>query len=73
MTGNKSYTTLERIGVPERLAADPDAAKGLRELTAGELAAIEADGKANGHYRRVKAAQAAAGRTTTTPTRSDRR
>lgn len=62
VTGNKSYTTLERVGELERLAADPDVAEGLRELAAGELAAIDADGKVNGHYQRVKAAQAAAGR-----------
>jgi ParB family chromosome partitioning protein len=37
-------------------------AEGLRELAATELAGIDADGKVNGHYRRVKTAQADADR-----------
>ena len=62
VTGRKSYSLLEQVNELERLAADPDVAEGLRELAATELAGIDADGKVNGHYRRVKAAQAAAGR-----------
>jgi ParB family chromosome partitioning protein len=59
VTGRKSYTLLEQVNELERLAADPDAPEGLRALAAGELAAIDADGKVNGHYQRVKAAQTA--------------
>jgi ParB family chromosome partitioning protein len=60
VTGRKSYTLLEQVNELERLATDPDVAEGLRELAATELAGIDADGKVNGHYRRVKTAQAAA-------------
>ena len=62
VTGRKSYTLLEQVNELERLATDPDAPEGLRALAAGELAGIDADGKVNGHYRRVKAAQTAAER-----------
>jgi len=62
VTGRKSYTLLEQVNELERLATDPDTPEGLRALAAGELAGIDADGKVNGHYRRVKAAQTAAER-----------
>ncbi|MFV0307078.1 MAG: ParB N-terminal domain-containing protein [Desertimonas sp.] len=56
VTGRKSYTMLEQVGELEGLATDPDTPADLRELVAAELAAIDADGKVNGHYRHVKAA-----------------
>jgi len=62
VTGRKSYTLLEQVNELERLATDPTTPDGLRQLAATELAGIDADGKVNGHYQRVKAAQAAAER-----------
>ena len=58
VTGRKAYTRLEQVNELERLASDPSASEGLRELAAAELTAIDADGKVNGHYQRVKTAQA---------------
>ncbi|WP_370325369.1 ParB N-terminal domain-containing protein [Euzebya sp.] len=57
VTGRKSYTTLERIGELERLAADDDIPEDLRALAAEELDGIETDGKVYGHYQRVIAAR----------------
>jgi len=58
VTGRKSYSLLEQLNELERLAADPNTPEQLRELAVTELAGIDADGKVNGHYQRVKAAQA---------------
>ena len=58
VTGRKSYSRLEQVNELERLAADPATPEQLRELAVTELAGIDADGKVNGHYQRVKAAQA---------------
>lgn len=57
VTGYKSYTTLERVGEVERIAADPETPPDLRAVAMAELAGIDADGKVYGHYQRVKAAQ----------------
>jgi ParB family transcriptional regulator, chromosome partitioning protein len=57
VTGNKSYTTLERVGEVERIAADPETPPDLRAVAVAELASMDADGKVYGHYQKVKAAQ----------------
>jgi ParB family chromosome partitioning protein len=61
VTGRRSYTMLDHVGELETLAADPNTPSNLRDLATAELAAAEKEGKVEGHYRRVKAAQATAG------------
>ena len=72
VTGRKSYTLLEQVNELERLATDPTTPDGLRELATAGLAGIDADGKVNGHYQQVKAAQAAAERDRHSDTDHDR-
>lgn len=57
VTGQNSYTTLERVGEIERIVADPQTSAGLRAVAESALAGIDADGKVNGHYQHVKDAQ----------------
>ncbi|MHB1808109.1 MAG: ParB N-terminal domain-containing protein [Solirubrobacteraceae bacterium] len=59
ITAGGSHFSLEHVLEVQRLAGDSSASDGLRELAARELAAIDADGKVNGHYVAVKAAASA--------------
>jgi ParB family chromosome partitioning protein len=56
ITGRSSYWSLEHVAEIQRLAEDPAAPEPLRELARRELAAMDADGKVNGHYLTVQAA-----------------
>lgn len=60
VTGRKSHTTLDRADELERIVEDEAEPEEIRELARTEKAAMNADGKVFGHYRTVKAAQAAA-------------
>lgn len=54
VTGSKSYTTLERVCELQQLANDPNLPEHVRKQAQAELAAMEVDGKVNGHYANAK-------------------
>jgi len=55
VTGRRSYTTLERIGKLQLIAADESADEDLREQACAELDAIENGGSVASAHRRVTA------------------
>lgn len=57
VTGHKAYTRLEQVLELQRLAEDCDTPIPLRQAAMEALEHIETDGKVNGHYQQVKAAQ----------------
>lgn len=57
VTGRMAYTRLEQVLELQTLAEDSDTPIALRQAAMEALEHIEADGKVNGHYQQVKAAQ----------------
>ncbi|WP_415854305.1 ParB N-terminal domain-containing protein, partial [Sinomonas sp. G460-2] len=55
VTGRNSYTSLERIGELQRIAADPNLASDVRERAAAELAGIDAGGSITAAHQRTRA------------------
>lgn len=62
ITGKDSSWSLEHVAEVQRLAEDPASSERLRQIARRELAGMDADGKINGHYLAVQAAQAAIAR-----------
>jgi ParB family chromosome partitioning protein len=56
VTGTASYSRLEQIGALQEIAADPNQAAAVREMTARELEAIENGAPVDPAYQRVQAA-----------------
>lgn len=56
ITGRDSSWSLEHVNEVQRIADDPATSQRLRELAVRELAAMDADGKINGHHLTVQAA-----------------
>jgi ParB family chromosome partitioning protein len=58
--GAGSYRTLEHVAEVQRLADDPATPLELQEVAVRELAAMDTEGKVNGHFLTVEAAVATA-------------
>jgi ParB family chromosome partitioning protein len=58
ITGKRSDLTLEHVIEIERLANDPATPEDIRTIAIRELTAMDEDGKVNGHFLTVKAAEA---------------
>lgn len=55
VTGRNAYTSLERIGELQRLAADPDQPAAVRERATAELEQIDAGGSITAAHQRARA------------------
>jgi ParB family chromosome partitioning protein len=57
VTGRRSDLTLERVLEVQRLAGNPEVAPKVRDTAVHALEAMDRDGRVNGHYQTVKAAE----------------